>query len=137
MARSTDQYACFVVLSLLPFEAQSFSSAQCSLLWGYRYKNTIGNVVLPDTAHKIHQVVLCHQSITPFLGTCVNVITLRPPKQSSAVNAPMFSELTVTQHIFVPKYIQTERKIQTAENGFISILNFGVSQLRLQKLANS
>ena len=33
MAGSTDQYAGFVVLSLHPFEAQSLSSAQCSLLW--------------------------------------------------------------------------------------------------------
>lgn len=56
------------------------------------------------------------------------------PKQSNVVNAPMFSELTVTQYIFVPKYIQAERKIQTVEHGFISILNLGVSQLRLQKL---
>jgi len=39
----------------------------------------------------------------------------------------MFSELTVTQYIFVPKYIQAERKIQTVEHGFISILNLGVS----------
>jgi hypothetical protein len=34
----------------------------------------------------------------------------------------MFSELEVTQYIFVPKYIQTERKIRTVEYGFISIL---------------
>jgi len=43
---------------------------------------------------------------------------------------------SVTQYISVPKYIQTERKIQTYEHGFISILNFWVSQHRLQELAN-
>jgi hypothetical protein len=48
----------------------------------------------------------------------------------------MVSELTVTQYIFVPKYIQTERKIQTVEHGFISIPNLWVSQQRLQNLAN-
>jgi hypothetical protein len=48
----------------------------------------------------------------------------------------MFSELTVTQYIFVLKCIQIEPKIQTVEHGFISILNLWVSQRRLQKPAN-